>query len=365
VSEASAAAHAPPLPAEPDQLLGTRLRQLDWRRVARALVATVAVLAIFSLVAELRGASALGVYDTMVTSTILEWGSLQQVLLRAVPIGLAALAVTVPARAGLVNVGGEGQLIIGAVAAAGVGIRVGDALPGPLSWLAMGLAGAAAGAAWAGLAGALRVTFGANEAVTTLLLNFIAIDVLLYLIYQPWRDPNSFGQPQSEPLPGDAELSKIFGSQLNLGVIVALVAALLIWALLRRTGWGFALRIVGGNQESARRMGLPVRGLMLSSMLVGGALAGLGGMLNFAGVETLLRPDMTLTLGYVGFLASWLGRHSPPKVVAAALLFSAIAVSSNGLQLEYGVDGTIANVLLGLVVIAPLVLAKNRKGTGA
>jgi ABC-type uncharacterized transport system permease subunit len=322
------------------------------KRLGEIAAAVIGCLALFSLVVALRGASAFGVYDTMVSSTIFDWGSFQQVLLRAVPLALAALAVTVPARAGLVNVGGEGQLIIGAVAAGGIGIQIGESVPGPLAWLVMALAGMAGGAAWAAIAGGLRVGAGANEAV----------DILLYLIYQPWRDPDSFGQPQSAPLALDAQLPRIFGSQLNLGVIIALTAGVVIWMLLRYTGWGFALRIVGGNPESARRMGLPVKKLMLSSMLVGGSLAGLGGMLNLAGVETQLRPDMTLTLGYVGFLASWLGRHSVPKVLAVAVLFSAIAVSSNSLQLEYGIDGTVVNVLLGLAVIAPLVIARTGKG---
>ncbi len=333
-------------------------------RLAEIAAAVIGCLALFSLVVALRGASAFGVYDTMVRSTIFDWGSFQQVLLRAVPVAMAALAVTVPARAGLVNVGGEGQLIVGAVAAGGVGLHVGGTLPGPLSWIVMALAGAAGGAAWAAIAGGLRVGLGVNEAVTTLLLNFIANDLLLYLIYQPWRDADSFGQPQSAPLDSDAQLPKILGSQVNLGVIVAVAVGLVIWILLRYTGWGFALRIIGGNQESARRMGLPVKKLMLSAMLVGGALAGLGGMLNLAGVETQLRPDMTLTLGYVGFLASWLGRHSVPKVMGVSLLFSAIAVSSNSLQLSYGIDGTAVNVLLGLAVIAPLVIARTGKGHG-
>jgi simple sugar transport system permease protein len=225
----------------------------------------------------------------------------------------------------------------------------------------MGLAGAGAGALWAGIAGALRVFGGANEAVTTLLLNFIANDIMLYLLYQPWRDPDGFGQPNSRPLAEDAVLPKILGSQINLGVIVAAVVALVLFWVLRFSGWGFALRIVGGNREAARRGGLPVRRLLLSSMLVGGAIAGLGGMLNFAGVEGQLRPEITLTWGYIGFLASWLGRHDPLKVVAAAFLFSALAFSGNGLQLSYGLDGTVVYILLALVVAVPLYLSKGRK----
>jgi simple sugar transport system permease protein len=280
--------------------------------------------------------------------------------LRSVPIVLAALAVSVPARAGLVNVGGEGQLIVGAVAATGVGVHFGNSVPGVLGWTLMALGGIVAGAAWGGIAGFLRVSLNANEAVTTLLLNFIANDLMLYLLYQPWKDPQGSGQPESRPLTSNEVLPHLFGSSINLGVIVALVVAAGVWVLLQRSGWGFALRVVGGNQNAARRAGLPVNRLMLSSMLVGGGLAGLGGMLYLAGTQLQLLPGGTATYGYIAFLAAFLGRHNPARVVLAALLFSAIAISAPGLQLDYGFDGSVVDVLLALIVAAPLALSSRR-----
>jgi ABC-type uncharacterized transport system permease subunit len=348
-------------PAVASVSLEERVSRIDWRRTSITLAAYVGSLAVFGLVAALNGANPFSVYHSMIHSTFADSGSIQQTFLRAIPIVLAALAVAVPARAGLVNVGGEGQIILGSVAATGVGVAIGAHVPGPLSWLAMALAGAAAGAVWAGLAGVLRATLNANESVTTLLLNFIANDIMLYLIYQPWKDPAGSGQPQSRPLNHHAVLPKLFGSQLNLGLIVAAVVAVGVWYLLQRTGWGFALRVVGGNPEAARRSGLPVKPLLISSMVVGGALAGLGGALNLAGVETQLRPGTTITFGYIAFLASYLGRHNPVKVVVASVVFSAIALSGNGLQITDGLDGEIVNVLLGLIVLAPLILANHGK----
>ena len=332
-----------------------------WQRLAIALGVYAASLAVFALVVAIKGGSPFGVFSTMFQFSLTNPGAFDQVLLRAVPIMLAALAVTIPARAGLVNVGGEGQLIVGSVAAVGVGLAVGGSLPGPASWLVMALAGMAAGALWAGLAGILRTRLNANEAVTTLLLNFVANDILLFLIYQPWKDPNGSGQPQSRPLAAAAQLPHLFGGQLELGVVIAGAAAVGVWWLLRKTGWGFALRIVGGNREAGRRFGLPVERLLLSAMVAGGALAGLGGMLNIAGVELQLRPGTTAGFGYIAFLASFLGRHDPWKVVLAAVLFSAVNVSSNGLQLTSGLDGNVVNILLALIVIGPLVLSKGRK----
>jgi general nucleoside transport system permease protein len=318
-------------------------------------------LVVFGILVAFKGAGPISVYHTIISSTLLNSGALQQTALRAVPIALAALAVTIPARAGLINVGGEGQLIIGAVAATGIGVAIGAHVPGVVSWIAMCAGGAVGGAIWAALAGILRTWLGANEAVTTLLLNFIANDIMLYLIYQVWKDPNGSGQPQSRPLADAATLPKMFGSQLNIGIVIALATAAGVWFLLTRTSWGFQLRVVGGNAEAARRSGLRVKALLLSSMAAGGALAGLGGALNLAGVETQLRPDITVTFGYVAFLASFLGRHHPLKVVGAAVLFSAVALSGNGLQIDNGLDGTIVDILLALIVAVPLVVAKHRR----
>jgi ABC-type uncharacterized transport system permease subunit len=332
----------------------------DPLQVGLSLLGLVASLALFSVITAMLGADPFSIYSTMLHSSILDNGALTQTLLHSIPIALAALAVAVPARAGLVNVGGEGQLIMGAVAATGVGLAISAQVPGPMSWLVMALAGAAAGAVWAGIAGVLRAFLSANESVTTLLLNFIANDIMLYLIYQPWKDPHGSGQPQSEPLASKAVLPKIFGSDLNLGLIIAAAVVLVIWVVLRKSGWGFALRIAGGNPVAARRAGLPVQRLIISSMVVGGALAGLGGALNLAGVETQLRPGVTASFGYVAFLASYLARHSPLRVVVVAVVFSAIALTGNGLQLQQGLDGNVDDVLLALIVLGPLVLHSKR-----
>ena len=352
---------APPRPRGLTRLARTRwLEGTSWQRLALVAGAYIAVLAVFGVLTAIQGANPFTVFNSMLGSALFNSGALEQTLLRAIPICLAALAVAIPARAGLVNVGGEGQLIVGAIAATGIGVQIGADVPGVVSWIAMIVGGALAGAVWAGIAGVLRIRLGVNEAVTTLLLNFIANDTLLYLTYQPWKDPNGLGQPQSRPLAIQAQLPLIFGSQLNLGIIITAVAVLVVWYVVKRTGWGFAVKVTGGNPEAARRAGLKVRSLMLSAMLAGGALAGIGGALNLAGVETQLRPDITVTFGYVAFLAAFLARHDPLKTTLAAILFSAIALSGNGLQISTGIDGSITDVLLGLIVLAPLALTKKQ-----
>ncbi len=349
------AAPDPPGPAAPDAGPRTPGRAGGRTEVAtRWAVALVGALAVFTAFVAANGGDAAGVLTSIWATTLTEPGQLQQVVVRATPLVLTALAVVVPARAGLVNVGGEGQLVVGAVAAAGVALAVDQVAPGGVTVALMGTVAVVAGACWAGVAAVMRVVVGVNEAVTTLLLNYVALYLMLALILGAWRDPGALGQSTSAELADGAKLPYLAGTRIHVGIVVALVAALAVWYLLSRTRWGFALAVVGGNPEAARRAGLPGVRLVLVALLVGGALAGLAGFAHFAGAEYKLRPTFGATIGYVGFLASWLARHRPLRVVVAALALAAIAVSGNSLQIASGLPAATVNILMGLVLIAVL-----------
>jgi simple sugar transport system permease protein len=350
---ATVGTEAPMAPPAPEEVTTPA-----WKAAGPALVRWVAAIAgavlIFSLVLLTRGANPLEVFAAVWVNVFGNSTAVGEILIKAGPIALAALAVVIPARAGLVNVGGEGQLLIGAVAAAGVSLAVDGTLPGIVTILLMALAAMAAGAAWSGLAAGLRVWVKVNEAVSTLLLNYVALDLLLFLIYQPWKDPDGSGQPASRPLDDVAKLPVFTGTTMHVGLILVVVAALVTWALLRLTTWGFRLGAVGGNPEAARRAGFPVVTLLLSGMLAGGALAGLGGMIHYAGVEYQLRPGVLASIGYVGFLASWLARHKALPVLIASVVLSALIVAGDSLQIDSGLPAASVNVLTGLILVAVL-----------
>jgi simple sugar transport system permease protein len=347
---------APPAAAPPEAPEHERVSRLPAIREAglRWVAAIVGAIVVFSAILLLNGADPVPVLGQAWTNTVLLPTSVQEILIKAGPIALAALAVVVPSRAGLVNVGGEGQLIAGGVAAAGVGLATTDTLPGGLVLVLMVLAGAAAGAAWAGLAAVLRLTVKVNEAVTTLLLNYVALDLMLFLIYQPWKDPHGTGQPATAPLADPAKLPVFTGTTVHVGLVLVVLAAVAVWAVFRYTTWGYRLAAVGGNPEAARRAGLPVTALLLTAMLVGGALAGLGGAIHLTGVEYQLRPSFGLQIGYLGFLASWLARHKPGPVLLAALVLAALAVAGDSLQIDSGLPAATVNVLTGLILVAVL-----------
>jgi ABC-type uncharacterized transport system permease subunit len=327
------------------------LDRFDRKASLRWVLALGGAAVVFGALVLTKGANPFSVYSSMWTA-ITGSSSIDGILLKATPLILAALAVAVPARAGLVNVGGEGQLVVGGVFAMGMSLAVDGRMSGPIVLLLMCLAGAVGGALWSAIAAALRLLVGINEAVSTLLLNYLAINLMTFLIFDRWKDRNGSGQPASRPIPVADRFSLIGSSKVHAGLFVAVLATALVWWVMRSTRWGFQLRVVGGNPEAARRAGIRVGATLLSAMLVGGALAGLGGVAQLAGAEFKLRQGFLLTYGYVGFLASWLARHKPINVAVAAVVLAAISITGDSLQLDSSLPAATVNVLMALVLLA-------------
>lgn len=275
------------------------------------------------------------------------------VLVRATPFVLTGLAVAIPARAGLVNIGGEGQLMLGMVFATAGALALDDDLPRGLLLPLLAVLGMLGGAAWASVPAVLRLAVNANEALSTLLLNFVAPSIVAYLVNGPWKDPHGFNVPLTRAFLPSARLPGV-GSYLHLGVALAALAAVLAWVVLDRSRWGFRLQVVGANQRAAARAGIPVGRTMLIALLVGAALAGLAGTIEVTGVEGVLRPGIAVGFGYIGFLASWLVDHRPLQIIAASLVLGAISVGGDSLQIDAGLPSTSVYTLMAIVVIIAL-----------
>lgn len=335
-----------------------------WHKAAgRVGLAVVAALSLFAVLMLLKGVNPLRAYGDMLTSTFGDRQQLAGILVRATPVILAGLAVAVPARGGLINVGGEGQLLIGGVAAMGTSLALQNRVPGPVALVLMAIAAGLAGGLWSALAAFLRLSVGIAESVATLLLNYVALDLMFFLIYDRWKDRKGSGQPATRALAANERLPLLGGTRVHLGLAIAIVATLAIYAAFRWTSWGFKLRVVGGNSEAGRRAGLSVRSLMISSMFVGGLLAGLGGFAQLAGAEYKLRSGFLFGYGYVGFLASWLARHRPIGVLFSCLLLASIAISGDSLQLDSHLPAASVNVLMALVLLGVFGVAGKKRET--
>lgn len=338
----------PIAPSRGSVIAGAPRAAFRWGAVA---VGTVGIFAAF-LVA--KGADPIEVLESMWDTALGNSDSFGETCLRAMPILMAALATAVPARSGLFNLGGEGQLLLGAVGAFVMADRLDGGSGKAVTIALMAISAALFGAAWAALPAVLKVVTRTNEAISGLLLNYVAALIVTWLCFEQWKDPQSLGQAYSRELEGPERFSVIWGNRVHAGIFLALAAAVVLWLVLRSTTWGFKLRVLGGNPAAARRAGLAVSGLSVAAMAVGGAMAGLGGMLEVAGTEGRLRPDLLAGVGFIGFLASWLAKHDPLKIVLSSLLLGAIAVGGSGLKITAGLSGGAVNILMALVLFGVL-----------
>jgi ABC-type uncharacterized transport system permease subunit len=333
------------------------------RAVARWVAALAGALVLFGVLLAVKGANPVDAYRAMLQLDFGEQVSIDQIVIQMAPLVLGALAVAVPARAGLTNVGGEGQIIIGGIAACGVSLWLPGSVPGVLLMVTMFVAAVVAGALWAGIAAVLRLLAGVNEAISTLLLNFVALNLLLFLIYKPWKDPAAF-QAQTKQLPGADQLPLLTASsKINIGIVIALVATVVVAVVLARTRWGFQVSVAGGNSEAARRAGLNVPRLVLSALMIGGALAGIAGMVIYAGTETMLNETFGSQVGYTAFLVCWLAGRRPVPILAGAFLMASLSVGASSLGIDSGVSSSAIYVLTALILMAVLGFTTPRKAT--
>jgi ABC-type uncharacterized transport system permease subunit len=329
-------------------------------RAAEALVvplgALAAAMVVFGLFMAVLRQNPLEVYALIYQGGFASAFSWQNTLSRAAPLILTALCVALPARAGLMVIGGEGALVLGGLAAAVAGHLVAGAPPTGVK-LAMAVAGMLAGAAWIALAGALRQYRGVNETISSLLLTYVAIALFNHFVEGPLRDPASLNKPSTTPI-GDANMLGLLpGLDVHWGLGFGLVFCLLMYVLVRHTTWGFALQIVGGNARAARLAGLPVGALVLAACALGGAAAGLAGMVEVAAVHGSANASLIAGYGYAGILVAFIARQNPLAIVPVAVLVGGISASGGMLQRRLDLPDATVLVLQGVAFV--LILASE------
>ncbi|MFT3778813.1 MAG: ABC transporter permease [Ottowia sp.] len=285
--------------------------------------------------------------------------ALTETLTRATPLILTGLAAAVAFRARLFNIGAEGQLYAGAIAAVAVGgLHGGTGLEWPpaLLFALMLLAAALAGAAWLLGPALMKAKLGVDEVVTTLLLNFVMLLLVSALLDGPMKDPLALGWPQSVALQGDLELSRLVpGTRLHTGLLIAMGLAVLLWALLASTVPGFRIRAAGANARAAAFAGVPVTRTVVLVALLSGGLAGLAGAIEVAGRTGYVTLDMSPGYGYSGIVIAMLAGLHPLGVVAAGVFVAGVLVGADSMSRAIGVPTYIADVIVAASLIAVLV----------
>lgn len=271
-------------------------------------------------------------------------------LTRASPLILAALCVALPARLGLVIIGGEGAIVLGGVAAGAMAM----ALPentGMFGILSMFVFAILIGAIWIGFVGFLRFYRGVNETIASLLMAYIGIALMNHLVEGPLRDPNSLNKPSTYPLAADLKIGSIPGMDVHWGIVIGIISCLFCWILIEKTSWGFAARIAGGNVKAAQIQGLSVGKLITGFTALGGAFAGLAGMLEVAAVHGSANASLAAGYGYTGILVAFLARHNPLAIIPVAILLGGFEAANGLVQRRMDLPDATVLVMQGLVFI--------------
>ena len=310
-------------------------------------------LIVFALVLLLFGKDPLRAYVDIARSTLGSMYGITEVIVKMIPLVLCACAVLLPARIGLVNVGGEGQLYMGAWLATW-GALTFSSLPQALGLPLVLVLGFVGGGLWALIPAILRAKGWLNEVISTLLLNYIAILFVGYFIFGPWRDAASANFPQTAEFAAGLRLPQFGDTRVHFGLVLALAAVVLIYLVLRYTVWGFDMRAIGGNPEASRRHGLSLTRYTLVVMFVAGGLAGLAGVGEVMAIQGRLRPGFSPSYGYVGFLVSWLAGHNPLGVVVMSFVMAVLAFGGDTLQITQGMPFATVNIIMALILFIVL-----------
>jgi len=336
------------------------MNRQPWHDLAEAfalpMLAMAGALLLFGVFTWFGGANPLEVWTLLFVGAFGDAFSWQNTLQRAAPLMLTALTVALPARAGLVIIGGEGALVLGGLACAGLPYLL--PLPGGVAGTAMLLLAAAlAGAVWIALAGALRQFRGVNETISSLLLGYIAIALFKHWVEGAMRDPASLNKPSTLPIAEGLRIGGMWGYDVHWGLAWGVVLCVMAALWLMYSTHGFATRVVGGNARAARLVGLPANRLIITACAFGGAAAGLAGGIEVAAVHTSANASLIAGLGYAGILVSFVARHHPLAIIPVAILFGGFGAAGSLLQRRLGLPDASVQVLLGFAFI--LILASE------
>jgi simple sugar transport system permease protein len=326
---------------------------------ALPLLATLAALIIGAILLLFLGANPISAYGALLEGAFGSTNALAETIVKATPLLLVGVGICIAARGGVNNIGGEGQLVVGALSATIIGLT----FPGASGWLIIPLAmiaGFVGGAIWGGIPGYLKARFNVNEILSTIMMNQIAVHGMNFLLNGPLIDPIQLQRasriPQTARLSRAFDLPRLVPTRLHLGAALAVLAAVVVYILLWRTTLGYRIRAVGLNPEASRYAGINVPQHVVLSLLLSGALAGLAGAVQVYGLHHRMFTDGSTTgftgnAGFNGIVTALFGQLHPLGTIPASFLFGGLLVGANKLQRTAQVPGALITTLNGLVVI--------------
>ncbi len=335
--------------------LEPRTEATFWLRAMAPILAVMVALALCGFLILWAGAPLLEAYAALARGALGSRFALSETLTRATPLIFTGLAVAVAFRAKLWNIGGEGQLYAGALAATWVGTGAID-LPAYLMIPVIFSAAAVAGGLLLLLPTVLKIRLKVDEVVTTLLLNFVVLLFVNYLLFGPWKDPLSMGWPQAAPVVDSGLLPNLVDrTRLHFGFVAGLAAAVAVWVVMRFTHWGFEIRAVGLNTPAAVFAGIPVNATVVRTALLSGGLAACAGVTEVCGTKGYLTLDISPGFGYTGIAVAMLAGLHPLAVVVSAIFVAAIYNGADSMSRAVGISNYLADVMTAVALLAVLV----------
>ena len=342
------------------------MRDLDRREWSSRLIdgllpvfATLAALGVGAIMLLVLGANPLQAYKALWDGAFGSPNAFAETLVKATPLLLIGIGICISFRGDVINIGGEGQMIVGAILGTWVGLTFTD-WPGWLVITVSLLAGFLGGAIWGGIPGYLKAYFNVNEILSTVMMNAIAVQLMNFLLRGPMIDPSQAQLaskiPQTARLLDAFRLPRLVPTRLHLGALVAVVLAVLVYILLWRTTWGYRIRAVGQNPHASRYAGIKVQRYVVLALLLSGAFAGLAGATQVFGVNYRMITDgsasgFTGSAGFNGIVAALFGQLHPIWTIPASVLFGALLVGANSMQRVVQVPSALVIALNGLVVV--------------
>lgn len=289
----------------------------------------------------------LHVYGTMLKGIFGSEYRIKEIVITAVPLIITSLGIAAAFKMKFWNIGGEGQICMGAFTASFFALRFGN-LPKPLLLTIMALAGIAGGALWALIPAFFKAKWRTNETIVTLMLNYIALKYITYLQYGPWKDPKAIGFPKIADFPDSAILPKFLG--VHIGWIAAAILIILMYIFMNHSKLGYEIAVIGESENTARYAGMNVGKTIITAMLISGGLCGLTGMIQASAVSNTLSIDVSNGVGYTAIIIAWLSGLSAPFIAVVSLLFAALVQGANYIQTVYNIPAAMAEMLEGTIL---------------
>lgn len=265
----------------------------------------------------------------------------------AIPIIIASIGIMVAFKMKFWNIGGEGQILMGACAATYFALYF-NHLPKPLLLLIMLIAGVVGGGLWALIPGLLKIKYDTNETIITLMLNYIAIKWITYLQYGPWKDPNAQGFPKIANFEPNAILPKLFG--LHIGWIIAIIVVIVIAVMMKYSKWGYNISVIGESIDTARYSGIKINKVILTSVFISGGICGIVGFIQASAVDQTLTAHLSAGYGFTAIITTWLSALVPAVIIPVSVLFAALVKGGSFIQTAFQIPNSASDILQSMIL---------------